>query len=96
MSEFTLLSGEVSQLNQLSSTTGSINKGSGTIRTAHHLTFRLGNKPVRYSGTPSINDGDIVTVMGEDKGEFEAYVLRNESTGIIYNGNRKEGSRSIA
>lgn len=48
--------------------------------------FRLDSMPVEMEGPADIGDGDTVTAIGEQKGgKLQAYILRNESTGAVYN-----------
>lgn len=48
--------------------------------------FRLDSTPVDMEGPADVGDGDIVTAVGERKGgKLQAYILRNESTGALYN-----------
>lgn len=84
MNNIQILSGTVSHSRTVSTTSGSIDKGKGTISTSHTMSFRLDNTPVVFSGTPSLGDGDRATVAGLALGEFRAYALRNDSTGLIY------------
>lgn len=82
--ELILLTGKASHISITSSTSGSINKGSGSVSTTHMTSFRLNSKPVVFSGTPNLVDGEDVTVAGHDGAEFTALALQNNSTRVIY------------
>jgi hypothetical protein len=55
------------------------------------MSFRVGRKPVSFEGVLNVADGDAVTLVGYDKGEFDPVVLRNDSAGLVY---RVEGRGS--
>jgi hypothetical protein len=89
VSNLTSLSGVVSNVNHFSKTTGSVSvhrgTGSGSVRTKLSITFRVDNKTVFYPGRPDVGDGDVVTVIGTNKGGVtSALVVRNDSTGVEY------------
>lgn len=85
MSQYSTLTGEVSHLSKTSTTSGSTNRHGGSVNTTHTLSFRVNGKPVIYTGTPSIDNGDEVTVVGDAKGgEFKALAVRNETTNVLY------------
>jgi len=48
------------------------------------MLFRVDGKPVRFGKALNLANGDAVTLVGYDKGEFEPLVLRNDSTGVVY------------
>ncbi|MFK7761865.1 MAG: hypothetical protein AB8B62_01270 [Roseobacter sp.] len=49
-------------------------------------TFRLDNTPVSMEGPAEVADGDIVTAVGTVNGsQMQAFILRNDSTGAVYN-----------
>jgi mannose/fructose/N-acetylgalactosamine-specific phosphotransferase system component IIC len=51
------------------------------------LFFRVNGRPAVFSGTPNVSDGDLVTLSGVDTGgDFKAFALRNDSTGVAYPG----------
>jgi hypothetical protein len=52
--------------------------------TTHSTVFRVNDTPCRFTGTPSLNLGDRVSVVGKRKGEFYVLVLLNETTNIRY------------
>jgi len=53
--------------------------------------FRLGNRQVLMKSSIQLAEGDQVTVAGEDKAEFHALALRNETTNLIYQLNTNVG-----
>ena len=87
MSRFTTIKGLASHVRHASTTTGSTYKGSGSVSTSHTTTLRVNGKPghVALRGTMDINDGDMVSLAGNDKnGIFVGYAICNETTGIVY------------
>ena len=88
MKEFISLSGQVSNVSLVSTTSGSMSTfrgtGSGSVSTHHKLRFRVGSKPVFFNSDANISDGDEVTVIGHGGGELKAVVIKNESTGASY------------
>jgi hypothetical protein len=89
MGTLTLLSGTVSHNRTSSSTSGSIRTShdgyvSGGVSTTHTTLFRVDGKSVSFEGVLNVADGDAVTLVGYDKGEFDPVVLRNDSTGLVY------------
>lgn len=78
------MSGQVSHLNAVSTTTGVVRSDRGSVRTDHEMWFRVGGRPALYKGVLSLADGDRVTLVGRDRGDAVMVVaLRNESTGIV-------------
>lgn len=87
MPQLVTVSGKVSHVSQTSSTHGQVQNGHGTVSTSHQLSFRVDNRPATMKGTPSIGDGDLVTIAGLDRGGIvETLAVRNRSTGIDYGG----------
>jgi hypothetical protein len=85
MSNLTSLAGRASHVNYFSSTSGSINRGKGRIRTRQTTSFRVDNHPVSFYGSPSLSDGEMVTVVGIDQSSvFKALALRNDVTEVTY------------
>jgi hypothetical protein len=85
MSKTTLLSGVVSQINYFSSTTGTVERGEGTISTSHRVSFRINNVPVTFPGTPNLAEGDMVTMAFFTEGiAARAGFFRNDTTGVMY------------
>lgn len=89
MGEIETVTGIISNVKNLSSTSGTMrtNVGGstqGSVSTKHWITFRVNNRPIRFGGLPEISEGDTITVVGEGSGELTAYALRNDSTNIIY------------
>jgi hypothetical protein len=88
MKTWTLLAGKVSHVSTYSSTEGSVSTSpgggiSGTVSTSHTTFFRVDGKPARFGAALNVADGDAVTLVGYDKAEFEAFALRNDSTGVV-------------
>jgi hypothetical protein len=52
--------------------------------TTYSTVFRVNDTPCHFTGTPSLNPGDRVTVVGKRKGEFYVLALLNETTNIWY------------
>ena len=48
------------------------------------IAFRIGEKIFRYEAFVPLNDGDSVTVVGDDNGEFTVWTLRNLTTQTDY------------
>lgn len=95
MSELKKISGVINTSRILSSTSGSVNTShdydgratvEGSVRTRHWTTFRVNDTPCRYNGTPSLKDGDRVTVVGKGEGEINVWILYNETTKLRYTG----------
>lgn len=90
MSELEKFSGLITYNTYLSSTSGYVNTSlvdgdiSGYIGTKHWSNFRVNNIPCRMKGTPNMNIGDQVTVVGNRKGELNVLVLYNETTKVRY------------
>lgn len=82
--ELTILQGKVSHIRHTSTTSGAVDKGSGSIGTSHQASFRINNKPAIFSGSPSLGEGEDITLVGYEGGEFGAYALRNDTTGVEY------------
>jgi hypothetical protein len=83
--ELKTLAGTVSHASQQSQVYGHMQQGRGNIRTKQWISFRVNNRPTLMNGLPSVADGDVVTVIGVDKGgEFAGYSVRNHSTGVDY------------
>lgn len=77
------LSGRVSHVNAVSTTSGVIRGDRGSVRTEHEVWFRVANRPVVFKGVLSLADGDDVTAVGRDRGDAIAVTaLRNDRTGI--------------
>jgi hypothetical protein len=83
MSKITLLSGRVNNINYSASTSGTISRGEGRIRTRHRAAFRVENTPVNFPGAPNLAEGDRVTIAFMSGG-IGAAMLRNDTTGVIY------------
>lgn len=82
-----IISGSVSHVSSSTTVTGQMYADRGSVRTTHKLFLRVNGKAAVFSGTPHVADGDVVTLSGIDKGgEFKAFALRNESTGVVYPG----------
>jgi hypothetical protein len=85
MSKLKLLSGTVSHIKHFSETSGSVYRGEGSIGTSHRISFRVNNHPAWFYGTPNLDEGEFVTLVGMNKGvDFTAFALRNDSTNITY------------
>ena len=82
------LSGQVSHINQISTTSGTIRPdnsfgGGGTITTSHKTTFRIAGRPVEMKGVPSLGEGDFASAVGvERSGTLYPLAFRNDSTNI--------------
>lgn len=82
------LSGQVSHINQISTTSGTIHPnnshgGGGTITTSHKITFRIAGHPVEMAGTPNLGEGDFVSAVGvERSGTLYPIAFRNDTTNI--------------
>lgn len=83
MRGFESLSGEVSNLKNMSNTSGWVSKGEVSVGTQHWISFCIGNRPCWFTGTPDIRDGDRITVVGEGAEKLNVIALRNETTGFI-------------
>jgi hypothetical protein len=83
MSKINLLAGTVSHINQFSTTSGSVRRGEGRVRTRHQVSFRINNVPFTFPGMPNLGDGDYVTIVYQ-VGGLKASILRNDSTGVQY------------
>jgi hypothetical protein len=83
MSKPIVLSGIVSHINYLSETSGTVDKGTGSISTSHSVMFRVDNIPYEFPGTPNLGEGDRVTIVFCENG-IGAMILRNDSTGVTY------------
>ncbi|NLV25639.1 MAG: hypothetical protein GXY48_00485 [Methanomicrobiales archaeon] len=78
------------------STSGHVNTGlilgtHGSTYTHHWDTFRVNNRPVMLnrflnglSIATDIQEGETVTVIGEETSPFSAYAMCNENTGVTY------------
>jgi hypothetical protein len=76
-----VLRGKASRLTQVATVSG----GSQWAHAVNKSSFLVDNRPTTFSGTCHLRDGDDVTVAGvELRGEFRAYAIRNESTGVEY------------
>ena len=66
MADIKFLSGIVSNVSVISSTTGSSYKGTGSTTTFHTSMFRVDNKPVKFTGASfsllNLSEGDEVKV----------------------------------
>jgi len=92
METLALLSGTVSHLNTVSTTIGGGAK-SGSIQTHHTALFRVDGKPARFRGVANLANGDVVTLVGYHRTDFDAVALKNESAGgAVY---RDKGARSV-
>jgi hypothetical protein len=78
------LSGVVSSYQTISSTSGQIKNGQGSIQTTHKTHFRVDNRPCVYLQLLNLNNGDNVTVVGEGAGEITVLALRNDTTHMTY------------
>jgi hypothetical protein len=83
MSKITLLSGRVNNINYSASTSGTIYRGEGRVRTRHRAAFRIENTPVTFPGSPNLAEGDKVTIAFMSGG-IGAAILRNDTTGVVY------------
>lgn len=82
-----LLSGVVSNTQTITSTSGDINKGKGSINTSHQTSFRVDGTPVSYSGIFNIAEGDNVLLIGkEHNGQVVALSIKNNTTGVVAHG----------
>ncbi|MDO9323512.1 MAG: hypothetical protein Q7T80_00990 [Methanoregula sp.] len=93
---FETISGIVSNINQMSSTYGSVNNGKGHVNTKNWITFRINNRPAIYSGYSSIGNGDMVTAVGENCGELNVVALHNHTTHMVYTKNTSQYNIYIA
>lgn len=85
MADIKFLSGIVSNVSVISSTTGYSSKGTGSTTTSHTSMFRVDNKPVKFTGAINLSEGDEVKVAGFSKrGELQATVVKNITTGVDY------------
>lgn len=83
--EVKTLPGRVSHTNQQQVTYGHMHNGHGRIQTRQWFEFRVNGRPTKMNGTPVVADGDLVTVVGLDKGgEFAGYAVRNHTTNVDY------------
>jgi hypothetical protein len=83
----TTLTGTVSGIRHSTEMRGTMNRDSGSVKTAQVISFRVGDRSaqIKLPDVPDIRDGDQVTLAGEDKnGIFKAYALRNDQTRAIY------------
>lgn len=87
------ISGKVSHIERFSNTSGSVEGStwsgyggvSGEIRTDERTTFRINAKPVTYPGTPSLVEGEEVTlVVKNGRRQKRSLALKNHSTGLTY------------
>lgn len=85
MASPTLLSGTITHLDRISSTSGRMQHGNGQIRTDHTTTFRLDNQPAVFRGVADLGADEPATAAGYmKKGMFTALAVRNDSTGLVY------------
>lgn len=84
----TAIQGRLSHVQQSTETHGHMSEGTGRIASLNAWSFRVNNRAAVFktkSGA-SLSDGDLVTAAGEDvKGTFQAYALRNDTTGSVHN-----------
>lgn len=79
---FEIFSGTVSHASERVTVRGGRRATSSKVTT----TFRLDNTPVSMEGPAEVADGDIVTAVGTlNGGQVQAFILRNASTGAVYN-----------
>lgn len=83
LSGFERVSGEVSHLKDRSNTSGWVLKGEVSVATQHWISFCIGTRPCRFTGTPDIRNGDRITVVGEGGETLNVIALQNETTGFI-------------
>jgi hypothetical protein len=86
---FTRISGIANNVKNMHSTSGSVHtdyqgRTYGSINTSHWTDFRVNNRACWCDGTPSINNGDRVTVAGEGEGELRVWVWYNKTTNLIH------------
>ena len=87
MSDFSVLSGQVSHVTTTSTVQGEVKRGKGRVHTFHKTDFRVGGKAAVFKASINIADGDQVTLVGKLKGgELHARAIRNEQTGVIHSG----------
>jgi hypothetical protein len=77
MAVIRVLQGKASRLTQTATGTGR--------QAVHKASFLVGNHPAAFYGTCHLGEGDQVTLAGlELAGEFRAYAMRNDATGVEY------------
>jgi hypothetical protein len=77
------LSGPVSHVKQRSEVEGEIHQGRGDIKTKYTTVFRVAGRPVEIYGAQHLENGDLVSVVGLQKGDaIQSVALRNDSTHI--------------
>jgi hypothetical protein len=90
MSKLTTLSGVVSGLrvdsNVTVNTTVSAETGATSTSTSKTTTvnFRIDNRPAYMNVPVNLNNGDIVTAAGIQRGEFETIAIHNHTTKTLY------------
>lgn len=98
MGQLTTISGAVSGVRLDSSvavnTTVTVNQGTeytpatssastSTVKT-EQMNFRIDNRPVYMPVAINITNGDVVTAVGIQKGEFDAIAVNNHTTKTMY------------
>jgi hypothetical protein len=90
MSKLEKISGVINTTSLISSISGYVDtdsysgRVSGNTSTQHSTVFRVNDTPCRFNGSPNLNIGDIVTVVGKRKGEVHVLALKNETTNVRY------------
>jgi len=90
MAKLLIYSGAAEKIGHTTSISGGSGRNgisSGAIRTKHVLSFRINQKPVQYNqgDLSAVSEGDSITCAGIiKKGVMEAYVIRNNTTGVTY------------
>ena len=84
-----VIQGRLTHVQQTTETHGQITRGTGQITSANAWSFRIANQAVLFKSRDgaSLSDGDLVVAAGQDsKGTFQAYAIRNDTTGSVHEG----------
>ena len=54
------------------------------VQTQRSVHLRIGHRAAFMKSSPHLIEGDLVTAVGKDGGEFEILALRNETSQVIY------------
>jgi hypothetical protein len=89
-SRLSSFSGTVSAIRTAShvhgATIGVGSRVSGSVQTTHTASFRVDGKAVSFIGSINLQDGDLVTIVSQEKEgrEFKALAIRIDTTGVVY------------
>jgi hypothetical protein len=84
-----VIQGRVTHVQQTTETQGQITRGTGLITSANAWSFRIANQAILFKsrGGASLSEGDLVVAAGQNsKGTFQAYAIRNDTTGSVHEG----------